>query len=170
MAPFQGTSFKLAVDRWQIGLLPHFPFQTGNLLFSVVKQVVLEGIWQWEAQDPLAEEVHWRIRLGGFPRGPLRSLPPLLFQVLTASVVGGVGNTTSEDLLVQKHDRFHSPAADSPSLEPGRALQSIGALAGRFLANGLLDGAADGDAGQVLQAAHGGRRCKEERQGGAAEP
>lgn len=30
------------------------PFQTGDLFFSVIKQVVFQGIWQREAQDLLA--------------------------------------------------------------------------------------------------------------------
>jgi len=136
-----------------------------DLLLSVIEQVVFQGIWQREAQDLLTKEVHWSGWLRVRRRGSVL-LPLLLFQVLTAVVVGWAGDPTGKYLLVQKDDRFHATAAHSPSLGPGSVLQSISTAAHCFLTDDLFNGAPDGDPSQILEAPHGQGRCgaKEMRQ------
>lgn len=129
------------------------PPRTTDLLFSVIKQVVLQGIWQREAQDLLTQEVHRGLRLG-VRRGGHLFFPPLLLQVSRAVVIRGVRDPTGKDLFVQKDNRFHSAAANSPSFKPGSVLQSISVFVHCFLVNDLLNGAPDGDACQVLEAAN----------------
>lgn len=126
--------------------------QLTDLLFSVVEQVVLEGIWEGKAQDLLTEEVHRGVWLG--LRWGFLLLPPLLFQVFAAVVVGGVGDPAGKDLFVQKDDGLHAAAAHSPPLEPGRVLQSVSVFDHRFLVDDFFNGAPDGDAGQVLEASN----------------
>jgi len=125
-----------------------------DLLLSVIEQVVFQGIWQREAQDLLTKEVHWSGWLRVRRRGSVL-LPLLLFQVLTAVVVGWAGDPTGKYLLVQKDDRFHATAAHSPSLGPGSVLQSISTAAHCFLTDDLFNGAPDGDPSQILEAPHG---------------
>ena len=135
------------------------PWTTG-LLFSVIKQVVLQGIWQREAQDLLTQEVHRGLR-PGVRRGRRLFSLPLLFQVSAAGVVRGVGDPTGKHLFVQKDNRFHSAAANSPSFKPGSVLQSVPVSVHSFLADDLLDGSPDGNARQVLEAANRQGCCAE---------
>lgn len=98
------------------------------------------------------QEVHRGLRLGvrqGW--SPLLS-PPLLLQIFRAIVIRRVGDPTGEDLFVQKDNRFHSAAANSPSFKVGSVLQSVPASVPCFLVNDLLNGAPDGEARQVLEA------------------
>lgn len=126
--------------------------QLTDLLFSVIEQVVLERFWEGEAQDFLSEEVHRGVWLR-FSLGFL-FFPPLLFQVFAAVVIRGVGDPTGKDLFVQEDDRLHAAAAHSPPLKPGCVLQSISIFYHCFLVDDLFNGASDGDAGQVLEAAN----------------
>lgn len=133
----------------RLGLLPW----TTDLLFSVIKQVVLQGIWQREAQDLLTQEVHRGLGLG-VRRGCHLFFLPLVFQVSAAGVIRGVGEPTGKHLFVQKDNRFHSAAANSPPFKPGSVLQSVPVFVHSFLVDDLLNGAPDGNARQVLEAAN----------------
>lgn len=128
-------------------------------LVPVVEQVALQGVRQGQAQDLLPQDIHRGLRPRLHPA--LLFLPLLHVQPFTAGVLSRVGNPTGKHLFVQKDDGFHSTAANSPSLEPGSGLQSAPTSAHCLLVDGLLNGAPNGDASQVLEAA--------DRQGGCGQ-
>ena len=131
----------------RLGLLPW----TTDLLYSVIKQVVRWGIWQREAQDLLMQEVHRGPRLGVWQGwSPLlshhsssRSPEPLSS--------GGLEIRLAKTSLCKKTSVSTRRRRTRLRLNLGVFFSLFPVSVPFFLVNDLLNGAPDGDVGQVLE-------------------